>query len=534
MNKNWNALLIFTVIVLVAVVTVMQTLPPPPLPANAPVDKFSAERAIEHIRAIAATPRPTGSLAYKKARDYVLGELQTLGLETETQRYGYLENIVARLKGSQSSDAVLLTAHLDSVTSSPGATDDGSGVAVLLETARALTSSAPLQNTVMFLFTDAEEPGYLGAKGFIFSHPWAKDVRLVIGFDAGGISGPGVLSATSADNGWLIRQLARADSYLVGSSAINTIGVSNTDFTGSFRGAGFSGYEFDLFMDKRIHSQDDSIENINLSSIQHQGYHALSLARYLGNLKQLDDPRQPDEVFFNVLRLFTVRYSSTWAVPMAVGVSMVFISVVFHGFKRKIITWGGIGFGVINLLVGILLAPLPYVLLGKWLTGVISRVASGSLAQPMQVSLFAFLAVTLILLWYSLSRRIRRTTLPDLTIGALLPMSVGMLGSSIAFPALSYAFTWPLLFSLLACGFWFFYCKGEELSIAVVLGLLLVGAASTVILGPAIFLGLFDQAAITLVFLGVLCGFLLPLIHIMMDTSLLRSNHPSPSFDSDI
>ena len=112
--------------------------------------------------------------------------------------------------------AVMLTAHLDSVAGSPGATDDGSGVAVLLETARALKSGAPLRNTVIFLFTDDEESGLVGAEAFIAHHPWAKEVKVVIGFDAGGLGGPGVLSATSEDNGWLIRQLAQADSFFAG------------------------------------------------------------------------------------------------------------------------------------------------------------------------------------------------------------------------------------------------------------------------------------------------------------------------------
>jgi len=182
-------------------VTVVRTLPPCPLSENAPVDEFSAERAVRHIRTIASRPRLTGSLEYKLAASYVLAKLKDMGLEAETQRRGVIQNTIGWIKGKNSSDIILLTAHLDS-KGGPGATDDASGVAVLLETARALMSNTPLRNTIMFLFTDNEEGGYKGAKFFIDHHPQARNVRIVVGFDAGGLRGPDVLSATSANNGW--------------------------------------------------------------------------------------------------------------------------------------------------------------------------------------------------------------------------------------------------------------------------------------------------------------------------------------------
>ena len=59
---------------------------------------------------------------------------------------------------------VLLMAHSDSVAAGPGAGDDGSGVAVLLETIRALKARAPQAGRpVTALFSDGEEPGLLGA-----------------------------------------------------------------------------------------------------------------------------------------------------------------------------------------------------------------------------------------------------------------------------------------------------------------------------------------------------------------------------------
>ncbi len=519
MRTKANAFLVFITLVSATLVTVVQTLPPSPQPVNAGATEFSAERAIRHIQVIAAQPHPTGSAANAMVREYILTQLKDLGLETETQPDGDLENVMARIVGTSSPDAVLLTAHLDSVAEGPGATDDGSGVAVLLETARALTSDAPLRNTVVFLFTDFEEGGTIGAKVFIESHPWARDVRIVIGFDAGGLSGPGVLSTTSANNGWLIRQLARADPYLVGSSAINALADSGTDFGQRFKTAGFPGYALDLYWDRRIHTPEDTIDNVNLSSLQHQGYHALSLARYFGNLERLEDPREPDAVYFSVLRLFTVTYPSTWAFPLTAAVTGIFGGVLIFGLKRRILTWGGLGYGILVLLTGIIIAPLPAILLGYWGHGVPLRYLGRPLDQPPQVGAVVLLALVLTILWYSLARRFRSTSLPDLTLGALVPLIVGMTVASFVFPALSYGI-WPLLFSLLASANWFYGYAHRNSSTTVILGLLLSGAISVVIAGPAILLGLFDQLPLALVSLGALCGFLVPQIHLMLGCTI--------------
>ena len=520
MRMNWNAFLIFITLISATVVTVLQALPPSPLPGNTPAVEFSAERAIEHIRIIAKTPRPTGSAALDEARSYVLAVLTNLGMETATQRTDTFENVMGRIKGTSSSEAVLLTAHLDSKDGSPGASDDGSGVVILLETARVLRADAPLRNTVIFLFTDSEESGMHGAKAFIASHPSVQDVKVVIGFDAGWLGGPGILSTTSTDNGWLIRQLVQADRYITGSSAINALASSQTDFGRGFKVAGFSGYAFDLYWDVRIHTPEDNIENLNPSSIQHQGYHAVSLARHFGNLDQLDDPKESDAIYFSVLRLFVVCYSSAWAVPLAIAVAGIFGGVLVFGLRRKILTGRGIGYGAFVLLAGLIIAPLPNILLGDWIHNVAFQVTDHSLNQPLEVGLIIATTLILTLLWYALSRRIGRASLLDLSIGALVPMVFGMIGTSIALPEISFAFTWPLLFSLLASASWFHWYARRKGLIILIAGLLISGVANVVILAQSILLGLFDQTTLTLVFLGVLCGFLVPHIHIMLGCTI--------------
>jgi acetylornithine deacetylase/succinyl-diaminopimelate desuccinylase-like protein len=151
-------------------------LPPATVAADAPPTDFSSARALRHVHAIAQKPRPIGSEQHMAARDYIISELRVQGVTPQLQmamavnpnwgmpyRAATVRNIVARI-GEGGEKAVLLVAHYDSAPTGPGANDDGVGVATLLETARALKSGPPLRNDVIFLFTDGEEIGLLGAQ----------------------------------------------------------------------------------------------------------------------------------------------------------------------------------------------------------------------------------------------------------------------------------------------------------------------------------------------------------------------------------
>lgn len=113
---------------------------------------------------------------------------------------GSVENVVARVKGSTGGRGVLLVAHYDTVPTSTGAGDDASGVATLLETARALKAGAVPSHDVIILFTDSEETGQLGARAFVKEHPWVNDVGVVLNFDARGRGGPVIMFETSPGN----------------------------------------------------------------------------------------------------------------------------------------------------------------------------------------------------------------------------------------------------------------------------------------------------------------------------------------------
>src|SRR5215216_937581 len=142
-------------------------------PDSTPSSDFSADRAWPTLSYLADTIgfRVTGTPGNARALAYLEARLRALpGLEVQVQdaigtrvdgsgvvRYR-VRNLVARLPG-RGRDAVLLSAHYDSPPESVGASDDGVGVAAIVEVARALAASPPLAHTVVFNVNDGEEQG---------------------------------------------------------------------------------------------------------------------------------------------------------------------------------------------------------------------------------------------------------------------------------------------------------------------------------------------------------------------------------------
>jgi len=221
--KNSAGLLTFLFLIFWLILSLYQESPPAAVSAGAPAADFSSGRAMQHVQAIAKTPHPIGSSEHAAVRDYIFSTLASDGLQPAIQTAtsvnrngdsllvaGTIQNVVARLQGTNNTRALLLAAHYDSKAQAFGASDDGSGVAALLETLRALKSGPQLRNDVIFLFTDCEEEGLLGANAFMAKHPWAHDVGLALNFEARGSSGPSIMFETSRGNGWLVQEFAKA------------------------------------------------------------------------------------------------------------------------------------------------------------------------------------------------------------------------------------------------------------------------------------------------------------------------------------
>ncbi|MGZ5279306.1 MAG: M28 family metallopeptidase [Pseudobdellovibrionaceae bacterium] len=86
------------------------------------------------------------------------------GLERSTSRDPIAVNVMAEIKGSQFPNEIIeINAHYDTVPKSPGADDNGTGLATLLEMIRIFQKNPP-KRTLRFVFTDLEEFGFVGSR----------------------------------------------------------------------------------------------------------------------------------------------------------------------------------------------------------------------------------------------------------------------------------------------------------------------------------------------------------------------------------
>ncbi|MEP7271331.1 MAG: M28 family metallopeptidase [Acidobacteriota bacterium] len=130
---------------------------------------FDGEKAFAHARAqVDFGPRPAGSAAIEKTREYLVRELKSYGLKVTVDEFSpttplgklRMKNVIAELPGD-SRGVVIISSHYDTKPfkefSFVGANDGGSSTGALLEIARVLAAGGPRRWTYQFVFFDGEE-----------------------------------------------------------------------------------------------------------------------------------------------------------------------------------------------------------------------------------------------------------------------------------------------------------------------------------------------------------------------------------------
>jgi len=152
--------------------------------------------------------------------------------------YQNVTNVIAKLYWSSDESgtnsvkseefSILINAHYDSIPGSPGASDDGIGVACMLEVIRAISKGIAMRRPIIFLFngtlylihlqgrtsviqctaiymhtSGAEESNHQAAHGFITQHPFARTVKYVLNLEAIGAGGSELVF--QCNSGWLMR-----------------------------------------------------------------------------------------------------------------------------------------------------------------------------------------------------------------------------------------------------------------------------------------------------------------------------------------
>ena len=335
--------------------------------------EFSVNRALEPLKEISKKPHYLGSEGHEEVREFLISELQKLGLDPQIQKGFSLNpesktldkpiNIVARIKGSENGKALLLLSHYDSaLVPSFGASDAGSGVVTILESVRAyLASNKQSKNDIIILFSDAEEIGLDGAKLFVNEHPWAKNVGLVLNLEARGSSGPSnMILETNGGNANLVKEFIRANpDFPVASSLMYSVYKmlpNDTDST-VFREDGDIPSFFFAFIDSHFnyHTANDTFENLSRNSLAHQGSYLLPLMHYFASADLSKLKAETDDVYVNLPLLKMISYPFSWILPMLIFATLLFIILIFYGLYRRKLNGKSMALGFVPFLLSLII-----------------------------------------------------------------------------------------------------------------------------------------------------------------------------------
>ncbi len=390
--------------------------PPAPRDSSAPPGVFSAYRTRLILEDLVGggIPHPIGSPANAQLRGRLVERLAALGYEIELQSgfscndgtCGRPVNIIARLSGESglagAQDTVLLTAHYDSVPAGPGASDDGVGVAALLEMARILAARPRAAHPIVLLLTDGEEAGLLGALLFVREHPLAKQVAAAVNMEARGTSGPGMMFETGSANSWLMRLYASAVARPITNSLYHAVYEqlpNDTDFS-IFKRAGYQGFNFAIIGNVgRYHTPLDTAANADDRSIQHQGDSALAALTALANSPELHAP-VGESVFFDTFARGLIAWPARWSLPAALTLLVLLLAGTLvllrrRGVLRREIMWGWLG--LLGMLTAAVLSCAAFLVL-LIAIGRVPPISSASwISQPLPMHIAAAAAALLAL-----------------------------------------------------------------------------------------------------------------------------------------
>lgn len=411
-------------------------------------DEFSADQSMQYWEYVAKEPRTVGSVGHERSKYFIISRLQEMGLVVEIQKVdesigqGKIENIIARIPGTSSAGTILLTTHYDSID---GGADGSGTIAALLETVRVITSTNPLKNDIILLFSDGKDYNLLGAKAFSESHRFANEVDIVLNFETRATQGPSILFEANDRNENFMTGLIEMTSSPTTHSFLNDIHKilpMNTELS-VYQEHGMNGLTISFFDDQVKDEQSlGSNYPVNLSFL---GANMLEIVRHFGNVN-IVSPKEEQVVYFNMFGNTMVTYNEKLVTPLMELAIILFIGTIIHGIRKKQFTLKGI---TIGMLVFILILPLAY-FTGEAVKRFVTLVVKGQLLQfnlnnLLLLSIGLIVLSTIIMVYSFLLKKYNGI---DLTLGSFVGWLALVIISSTFFKGSSYVFVWPFIVGL--------------------------------------------------------------------------------------
>lgn len=319
----------------------------PPVRTNAAEGAFDTTGAVERLARVLGdeSPHPVDTAENDAVRERILAEVTGMGyaprvMDDWSCNAGGARMICARVRnilfeaGPSSGPALVLAAHYDSVFAAPGAGDAGIAMAVWLDVAR-LLRDAPPQRRVVFLITDGEEAGLLGARAFVDQKFYGVEVDRVINLEARGVRGPALMFETSRPNAGPVVDWAKHVSRPGANSLMAAVYEqlpNSTDLTPMMAG-GLSGLNIAITQGVEFyHSARDNLETLDRRSVQHMGDQAWGAVRAWLERAEAG-PVAGEAVYADIANRFLVVLPQTIALILlaAVAVLALWFAIARHG-----------------------------------------------------------------------------------------------------------------------------------------------------------------------------------------------------------
>jgi hypothetical protein len=253
---------------------------------------FSQARATELLKTLSIEigPRPMGSPAEQRALSFAVEQFKEYGCDTAyimpmrtSSKANTTSGIAVGIKHGPAKRTIVIGGHIDSAGPEiPGADDDGSGTAVVLETARVLCQRQP-QSTLVFACFGGEEEGLEGSRYFVDHFENIDSVMLMLQVDMA--NGLGLIdidpdSYSGSAPQWLVRAAIEEFNalgytglrYPTHFFSLNYAGPqgSGSDHE-SFLKAGIPAVDFSTDVSNPIHTPKDNFENFDPRGLQRSG-----------------------------------------------------------------------------------------------------------------------------------------------------------------------------------------------------------------------------------------------------------------------
>lgn len=231
----------------------------------------------------------------------------------------------------------------------------------ILEGLRAfLAKNIQPKNDIIILITDAEELGLNGTDIFVKQHEWAKDVGLVLNFEARGSGGPSyMLIETNDGNANLMKEFVAANpQFPVANSlaySIYKMLPNDTDLTVFRRDGNIDGFNF-AFIDDHFdyHTVKDNFERLDRNTLEHQGSYLMPLLQHFSNINLNNIKANEDYIYFNAPLVKTVIYPFSWILTLLSVAIVIFIVLLMYSYKQTVFKTKAIAHGFITFILALL------------------------------------------------------------------------------------------------------------------------------------------------------------------------------------